>query len=420
DGITAEEWGGLIEETGVLDPLRAFTDALTAGMPTVSADFDFILPYADIYKLVKLSRAEFSRNDDKFDRMIENHLKRRSLKQQADIKAIKNIKEKIYDIVHSEVPSNPEEIARYKSQLKNLKLGLTEDYINRLVAWKLNWQFFGFSGLTMGGSERNMRSEVAIEGMLRAEEDGMIPEFDSRGQRLTGINRYRHPNAIRMARLYVYNTMFGMSSQFLPKMFRGAVGKFALQFKSYQYHQLLHDWKYFQNFVASEEKTNPLFTAGNLSIRLTNELGRMLGGRKLGISSKSDITANRLLQFILSRGTASVLSVGMFYIPKAGFIIRKVTGEFGFRGVRGLESPVFAYPMRAIYLALILGVGGDPDDKEAKGALQSFLMDWTPPLMNMLVFLFIDGLKAARPYIPLYNPIGVTVGLGADLILDDY
>lgn len=405
---TAEEWMDIIRETGVLDPIQAFTDMLLAGT-SGSSGWDFILPMVDMAK-VKLGAKGFVQSWT-----IDSVLKKAVGKEEADLQALKKR-------IHEVATSTTRNKALLKKQIRELNLGLSESYMGRLVAWKLSWpQNAKLGFLTMTESEQMMRAEVALMGMFQAEAMGELGDVQSAIDKNPDAKPWLSEAGIRMARLMVYNTMFGMSQQFLPKMFRGAVGKFFWQFKSYQYHQAEHDMKYLSNFWRSNKGKNMFTQSAEAPVRIIAELAKMIRrvpgrmgllGSPIKNASKwkdmddtiDDRTANRLAKFLLIRGVASGISVFMFYHSTFTGILRMILRSAGRspmarRGFFGAESPLFTYPIhiiRAIYIAMAHGIRGDEDDD-----LEDFFRDWLPPMFSSLHYLLKqEYLKFFRPYTP--------------------
>jgi len=408
-GLTPADVDALVRRTGVLDPITYLADMLTSGVKDAT-DADFIMPYVDMKRLL-LPRIKFVNGKDGWDRLLEKSALRQKNKLNAlsgkrellklnrkELEEIKKKKGSLYDLMNKEM-----EAKEIKAIIRSLELDLTEAYINRLVSWKLKWFPAGKSLTTMMGTEEAMRVEDAITGFLAAERNGLIPKD------LPMKEKWMSPNAVRMARLVVYNSSFGMSSQFLPKMFHGAIGKWFFQFKSYQWHQANHDWKYFDNFINSSRGSNFVVKGLDGSIRLTAELARMIGRPIIGKKTK-DVEANKLLRFLMYRGTASLLSLSMFYVPFFGWALQNAVrvatmGRLGGRrAIRGMESPVLMYPLRAMYMAYLLNARfADDDDKDR--TTSEFIRDWLPPLMNVFIGFFIEGLDAIRPLLPFYGEL---------------
>jgi len=92
--------------------------------------------------------------------------------------------------------------------------------------------------LTFSGAEETMRRWTAVHGAVLAKKLGMIPQEVIDDPMAFGYaSEYLHPNALKMARILNNVTMFGLSPQFLPQMFRGGTGTLLFKFKPYQWHQ---------------------------------------------------------------------------------------------------------------------------------------------------------------------------------------
>ena len=406
---TSEEWMDIVRETGVLDPVQAFTDALLAGASGANG-MDWLMPLVDMAK-VKLGSKGFAQKWT-IDSLLANSTGR----NEADIRALK-------ERIHQIATSNSTNKKLLIKQIRQLNLGLSERYMGKLVAWKLGWfpskKLAG--AFTMTESEQMMRAEVALMGMFQAEQLGELGDVESQFDKNPEAKPWLSEAGIKMARLMVYNTMFGMSQQFLPKMFRGAVGKFFMQFKSYQYHQMEHDMKYVTNFWRSNKGQNLFTGVTEAPVRLVAEMARMIGrvpGRLGSMASPvknyskmkdmddsiDDRSANRLLKFLLVRGGASMLSAVMFYHSAFTGVLRLALRGVGRnplarRGLFGLETPVVTYPLHILWALYAAGsVAGRDDDDDN---LQDFLRDWLPPAITSLQYLFQGEY---RQFLRAYTP----------------
>ena len=79
------------------------------------------------------------------------------------------------------------------------------------------------------------------------------------------------------------------------------------------------------------------------------------------------------------------------------FLANRIVGAH--RGIRGLESPMLVYPARLAKLGLMLLRGGFDEDDEEK-TIGETLMDWTNPLVNLLIGLGMGNPYAPTAYIP--------------------
>ena len=80
---------------------------------------------------------------------------------------------------------------------------------------------------TLKGGEERMRLETAYMGLRKAYDMGLV-EIPQGNWKYTDS-----PEAVQMARLYVYANMFGMNSPHLAKAFRGAFGGLFWQWKQF-------------------------------------------------------------------------------------------------------------------------------------------------------------------------------------------
>jgi len=192
-------------------------------------------------------------------------------------------------------------------------------------------------------------------------------------------------------------------------MFRGA-NKLMFQFKQFPYFQTKNDWQLMQNWWRSVE---------GLSVdKRMNEVRKLLIPTRG--QDKSETRA-RMRRFLLTRATASTLSVGLFYIPLlteiVGFSSRFVQKRFGRAGFgfgfasalsRGLESPLVAMPQRLIVMAIytFLGLSGHEDEEEKyDDASRDTFRFFVPYFLNVWWEMFqkeeaVDRAEHIMHYIP--------------------
>lgn len=410
DGVyTAEQYEEFARHAGVLEPTLFFADIMSIGGGGSDA-FNFIIPYKDLIRL-KLSKKDFVKETDHFDKMLKNTTLRernrinaqKGIRKQLaltekELAELKNRKGYFHDFIHTK----EQDVKKLKAMAKKIQLDIRDSYLRKVIEWKLTYFPAGEDIFTMLGTEHAMRTEDAIIGFMEARKRGMLDESD------LSTPIFKQPNAVRMARLVVYNSSFGMSSQFHSKMFRGGFGKAFWQYKQYQWSQSVHDWKKFSSFIDSAEYNNILTSGPEGLYRLTKELARITGKPITGQQTR-DIPAQKMIKYLLSRGISSLVSLGMMgFVPLLGaplmYLARKITrNPFGGRAIRGTQSPILMYPLRALLLAFMLAVRMTDDEDEFDKTLKEFLMDWLPPILNVVLQFFIDPANAPRPLIPFYK-----------------
>jgi hypothetical protein len=386
-----------VEDTGVLDLSTQFTDWLLAGANTSETKpLGFIIPVADIKRMVLGKRGG-----------MDKALAKASGKEKLQLEELDRLNKKMKILL--ETDWKPEQKELLRQSIKDLKFTMTDEYIGRIVDWRLNWFPFqqtkaggGIAeAFTMGGTERNIRTLGAVMGFIEAERRGMLDT--------TKDDYFNQDAAIAMARTMVYHTQFAFDPINSPKFMRGAFGRFYWQFKQYQYFQAEHDFKTLQNMWVSTDG-NGMARVGRMGARVTAELLRMgasSADRGLGVvgidvdpNLERDETARSLIRFFMTRGLMSMVSAAI-YVPILTEIYRftanRVVGAH--RGVRGLESPMLVYPLRLAKLGLMMLRGGFDEDEEER-TRNEVLMDWVNPLVNLLIGLGLGNPYAPTAYIP--------------------
>jgi hypothetical protein len=149
----------------------------------------------------------------------------RSEQEKIKVEELIRIKTLLWEFMHN----NKADKKYLKKLLNDMKVGLRQDYANRLVQWRISWFPAGMSGsamFTLKGGEERMRLETAYMGLRKAYDMGLV-EIPQGNWKYTDS-----PEAVQMARLYVYANMFGMNSPHLAKAFRGAFGGLFWQWKN--------------------------------------------------------------------------------------------------------------------------------------------------------------------------------------------
>ena len=159
--------------------------------------------------------------------------------------------------------------ARLKHLKKSLRRTVSKDFLNTFTQHTLQGGMFvkgmskllGEKGtgkyLSFHGVEGEMRTQTAFYFALRAlQTPGLVPnppnaENMTEEEILKWKLFHKDSPAIKFARVGVYNTMFGMSPQFISKMFRGAIGTTLWKFKPYTWHQMRNEWRTMKNYAMS-------------------------------------------------------------------------------------------------------------------------------------------------------------------------
>jgi len=432
NGFSYDQLREQVEETGVLHPGNAFIDMLTLGIDLgEGANWkEFILPLTDTMRLWKATTLEGWMDQSKsWDKLI-SAAHERSEGEKIQVEELRRVKEELYNIMHSETEDNPRERKRLSKRLLDLKLGLTQSNINRLVKWKLEWFPLGKEYLTMSGSEETMRLEHSYMGLKEAFEMGLVQVPEGRDWKYTDSDA-----AVNMSRLYVYMNLFGFTKVMASKMFRGAVGGTAFQWRQYDYNQVIVEHEWLRSAAMSPEfaQGSQSLGWGALPFRITMQTMKKIirGGvqsmRAFGISPETakywtkmikmnkehdDKNLDRATNFFLTRGMASILSKVLYFNFAPYTIMRSIMPLFravfsrnkvNQRMLFGLESPLINRMLNmSILVALVADIGRRGLDDE--DIIEDIIRDWLPSEI-LTIYLWImdfseNAFRGARPYLP--------------------
>jgi hypothetical protein len=437
ENFTSEEIRQQVEETGVLHPGNAFIDMLTMGidMAAGSEYKEMLMPLVDTARLWKAtSLPDFLNNSKNWDKIISSAQSRGAVGEKIQIEELQRVKTELYKIMHEPTKDNKKEISRLSKRFKDLRIGLTQVNINRLVKWKLQWFPLGVGKelLTMSGSEEQMRLESGYQGMREAFNMGRVNTPPDRKWKYTDSD-----DAVDMARLYVYYNLFGFTKVIAPKMFRSAVGGTGLQWRQYDYNQIILEHEIFRGAALSPEfaQKYPSLGVAALPPRITFQIMKKIirGGsqaaRLFGLSKEQvkywtkfikvnkeldDKNLDKATNLFLTRGLAAILGKMMYLnfapytfmrsfmkIPKAVLGRNKINQRMLF----GLESPLISKMITMsmmVALAIKWGTRGLDDEDDT---LEDFLRDMPFSAEVLAMFLWIkdfgeNAFKGARPYLP--------------------
>ena len=471
--FSKEEIWAQIRETGTLEPANAMIDMLTMGMDNADAGYrDFLVPLVDMFQLWKQTTLNGWLSSSSGWNEILAKATVRSEEEQIKVERLIEIKTKLWDFFHKDT-KNKEYLKR---KLKELRVGLRQGYVNRLVKARISWFPTGLPGkaiFTLKGGEEQMRAEGTYIGMRMMLGMGRITV----GKR--GTWKYTDSKeAVDMARLSVYSTMFGMNAPHLAKMMRGGFGSTWWQWKPFDWFQTQEEYRAMNNALLSSKYESPLVRGVTLPTRILTQIMKKgirsgigvgagaggyfggIGGALVGtgigaavgntkryqdfvkflsnikdLDKKSDDKAlNTAADIAIWKGGASVISLFMFYTSEiyGGLKILQTIGKYsGFRNpvsqraIFGMESPLLSRSFHAIMLTLMLlekmGVGDiDVEDDEV---WEDVIRDYAPPIFLTIFLLMIDFEKnfarATKTWLPSMGPkelIGVKEV--QDLILD--
>ena len=233
--------------------------------------------------------------------------------------------------------------------------------------------------LSFTGAEVKMREEAALMGANLAWQNGLIPEAE--------LDDYDspllHPLALNAGREMVYATMFGMSQQFLSKMFRGAIGQTLWKFKPYQWHQMRAEWKYIDTYRKSKKHLG--------AIQRKIEYAKLFNPNYIP-KSRVEMRMKRFLTTRALWAVAGSAKYTMIPILNAVYrsiynVIRGLTGQGLGPAIRGGSSVTVQAMLQMLFM--IGGIADFYDEDEEEKIFQENYRFFLPMFMNM----FIEGYK---------------------------
>ena len=434
--FSADEIKEQVRETGVLEPGNAFIDMLTMGMQfgeDIGVE-EMFMPLVDMARLFKATTLDGWINQSKaWDKLIAS-ARKRTTEETIKTEELRDVKRELYNIIHGDFKDKPREIKKLRKRLLDLRIGLTLSNVNRLVKWKLQWFPAGSEWFSMSGTEERMRTEIGFMGLKKAYDMGLIDIPTEKGKRWKYTDSQR---AINMARLYVYNNLFGFTKVMIPKAMRGAIGGGIFQWKQYDYHQTIVEYEWLRSAALSKEYAQESEKKGwgLLPLRISAQIMKkaMRQSIKTGIPMVSpstkkywtkflrlnpehdDKNLDRATNFFLTRGLAQIASTILWtqwapytFLSSANSALRIVfRNKISQRGLGGAGSPLIGRAMTLSMLLLFLGEsirrGFDPEDEVIEDILRQYMPKEVVSLYLWLSNWEKNKYKGARPY--LFTPV---------------
>ena len=398
-----------VQNSGVLDLINHFSDMLM-GERNLQPEWvrHKLKPNVALSEL-QLSKSKFIRQKSSvFDKLLWD-VAGLTEKQKTNVKALKDFTKEekalelakkrgqLYDVMKAN------DLKEIKKRIKILNRKLTHEEIGKLASWKLRGMPWGQTDnaiVTFSGGEKDMRAQAAIIGFIIAEDLGYLDEESD-------IPKYMQQAAVNAARMSVYNTMFGMSLQWLPEGF-GGVSKQLLQYKPYTYHEMIREQRIIENFMAGNENA-----LGGFRRMASSFMSQFKQGTKYG--DNRDEFANRMVRLLEMRMIPTILTNLVMWSPIIGAMgitmniaAKSSAGRLGFipgMAVRGYTSPWVNVVMKTLISGMYMAgfLGRLKEDKERKWWNEVAYL-FLPPLLSWLTQLN-QGLRAFRPWIPLYDEV---------------
>ena len=361
----------IAEEAGVIDVMISIGDTLLGSASNKMSSLSGLMNMRDmiILKASKSSKGFVSkaRKNEMWMGWVNNATKDLNLNaRQAEAK-IDDVLDGVWHMTHGLINKKegnkhfgPKEIEALKKKMSGI---MTDSMVDQYISWGLGGGLM-YNILKSSGAdkvfaftkvEEQMRKQAAMLGALLAWEAGKIPasEASKYGHPL------KHPIAIAAARQMVYDTMFGLSPQFLSKMFRGAIGSTIFKFKPYQWHQMRAEWKYIDSWRKSMRGD-----AGGKA----KSLARMLDPRKPALSRNEQ----RMKNFLMTRALISIMHVGGHGMPLLNGVYQmflkafmNITSLPMNSLVRGGESVLITSIMQNLYyMGALMDFWEDDEDED--------------------------------------------------------
>ncbi len=409
-----------VQNSGVLDLINHFSDMLVGERGIQIGIVSHRIKPNLAFTEVQLAKSKFMRQKTSVFDVLLKDISGLTKRQKLHVKAMKEYtKEEAVLELHKKRGQlwdvlRAEKLGETKRRLKILNRSLTHEEIGKLATWKLRWLPGNLDNkwLTFSGGELDMRIQADIIGFLMAEDMGLLNEE-------LDIPKYEQQPAVDAGRMSVYNTMFGMSLQWLPEGFGGG-GKQAFQYKPYTYHEMIREHRIMENFFAGNVKS-----LGGFRRIASAFMSQFKKGTKYG--DKRDEFAIRAVRLMEGRGLMTMAMNIMLFSPGLSAfssLMRKIyTGsplkKLPFLpgiAVRGYKSPWVDMAMKVILTGMMMGGFlhrlKDKKEKEWWNDIKFLIF---PPLISWM-FNLSQGRQAFKPWIPLQEVVDPVISIAEELL----
>ena len=405
------------KRAGITDVLVSVSDVFSSGFdPDRTQMKDGFVPPLQVAAL-KLGVESF-RKTKWYRKLFEISIKntRTSLKKKELIDQVDALMDDTWEVLNgvSKGTLSKKELKLLMNKFKGM---LEQSYLDKFVNYALYYMPIFKNFLSFTGVEMEMRTEALIGYALDAVDNGIAVNESS----LTdlALKKWRdefpyavfEPAVLAFARQGVYNNMFGMSQNFLPKMFRG-YGKLIFQYKTYPWAETMSEAIILKNYMNMVKgRPNPA------DFRLSN----------LKDFNTGKVPAT-LLRLLITRGLVTAWSMGWFYIPFYKSITNTIKfttnaalskTPFNWRLSYSIQRGMYSPPLRALIAFLItlftsMSLIDDEDDnvQKAKDELFYNLMPVIPSIIHDVASSFYkgglkEGSEASQRYIPVLSDASV-------------
>lgn len=402
------------KESGVTDVMIAIGDALVGSANSKMTGMTGFITMRD-WVGIKLSKQKWMakvRKSNHWQTWIAEATKDLGLDSVAAAAKFDDVMEGIWEITNGVVDKKGQNKhfteKERKALIEKTSGVISDDLVRQWTTWGLGggilhgmFRKIGADKLlAFTGVEIKMREEAALTGAYLAWQNGVVPEnwsdkYDS---------PLLHPLALEAGREMVNATMFGMSQQFLSKMFRGAIGQTLWKFKPYQWHQMRAEWKYIDTY----RKSKSHLSAAQRKI----EYAKLFNPNYI---PKSRVEM-RMKRFLTTRALWAIAgSLSHVQIPFLSGVyrgiynvIRGITGQGIGPAVRGGSSVMIQAALQTLFS---IGTIFDffDDDEEEKVFQETYRM-FLPMFVNIFIEMYQKedlGQALILPLRLVAKPVGV-------------
>jgi hypothetical protein len=348
--------------------------------------------YLSVLEDQRLGKKIFKGKKKRFWKLLEREEAR--LKNHKDRRDIKVLRSKMVELVISE-ERNQELLA---AQFNDILGKVAETRMKRMIAAKLSYVPDIIGGakewLTFTGGEKRMRAITVISELLIAKDAGTL-SGEGKLVNIGGVeieDYWVSPEAIKIARRGVRNSMYGMSKEHMGDFFAGTGGGW-FQYKEYTIQKMYHDFEVVSSFKAGGHKADRLINEfWNSSKRLKSKI------KYSPVATGIDHEAVAVLRFLYTRTAMSVASTSLEVLDVYRILRGSPVLSFSTNIVRGGENPAIAIAMRALAWSIYGAFSDDEEERDELAlTLGTIAMRLLLPLyITLLPSLLYGGYKSVK------------------------
>jgi len=300
---------------------------------------------------------------------------------------------------------------------KSFEGKISKELINRYASWGLSGHYAAGwlsthkewkAAVTFVGVEESMRKWTTAVGSAWYVHSAMPDDVKRNPEKYGLKSAYEHPMALKMGRLLVNTTMFGLSPQFLMPALRGAFGISAGKFFPYTILQGREELTIAINYIDSlsdtgwaeimKEVTSMFLVPPFLGDRDPTVVGvEMFGKEYIKPRGKRSEAFNAAKKFLWTRVLFSIMLTPTVHIPGisqvAQFIRRQVQGSAYGIGLRATErggTSVWANGIIksiSAFMAIAGLLGRDYDEEDKEEIYTEWYRFFFPMYLNLAIDL---------------------------------